>query len=269
MSKILFQFAVMAGLFAAVFFSLSRIDFTGAAEIDKLSSESSRKLGDLMLKAMLSNKEEITQGKAPAVLDSIKNKLCLAAGMDADSVQLHLVEDSDVNAFAMPGNHMVVFTGLVNFSKNPEEVAGVMGHELGHLKLAHLEKKLIKEVGLTMLFTIISGQGGGEVIREVVKMISSTAFDREYETEADVFAVETLAKAGADPGQLGNFMFRVSQQQNLPEELVFLSTHPDSKKRSADILKRARKVKIERKPLVNSDWEQIRTELGGKPHSAE
>ena len=269
MKKIILHFLLLAAIFSGVFYGLSRIDFTGAAEIEKLSAESARKLGNLMLKAMLTGKEEITDGNAPAVLDSIKKKLCIAAGLDADSIRLHLVDDSDVNAFALPGNHMVVFTGLVDFSKNPEEVAGVLGHELGHLKLGHLEKKLVKEIGLTMLFTIASGQGGGEIIREMVKMLSSTAFDREYETEADAFAVETMSKAGADAEQLGNFMFRVSQDQNMPEELVFLSTHPDSKKRSAEIIRRARKEKVDRKPLIQSNWEDIRKELGGKSRTEE
>jgi len=263
--KILLHFLALAALFAAIFFGLSRIDFTGAADLDRLGRENARKLGDLMVKTVLMNKEEITDGEAPAVLDTIKARLCSAAGMEADSVKLHLVRDSDVNAFALPGDHLVVFTGLVNFSKNPEEVAGVLGHELGHLKLDHLEKKLVKEVGLTMLFTLAGGEGGGEVLKEIVKTISSTAFDRDYESEADAFAVKTMADAGADPEQLGNFMFRVAQDQNLPEELVFLSTHPDSKKRSAEIIKRARKVKFKRKELTDVDWQTIRQELGGQP----
>lgn len=257
MKKILLQFLALAALFAAVFFSLSRVDFTGAADLDRLSQKSSKKLGELMLNSILENSEEIKGGTAPAVLDSIKDKLCAAAGIASDSVQLHLIINSDVNAYALPGNHLVVLTGLVDFSKNPEEVAGVLGHELGHLKLDHIEKKLVKEVGLTMLYTLAGGEGA-DILRQAVKTITSTAFDRDYETEADDFAVNTMAAAGADPEHLGNFMFRVSQKQDLPEELVFLSTHPESKKRAAGIIKKAHQKTFNPAPLVNISWDSLK-----------
>jgi len=259
--RIIFHLILLAGSFAGIYFGLSKIDFTGAANIEKISSEKTRKLGELMVESMLLSTEEIKDSTALAFIDSLKRPLCIAGGLDADSIKIHLIRDGEVNAFALPGNHIVVNTGLFDFAKNPGEVAGVLGHELGHLKLNHLEKKLVKEVGLSILFTIAGGEAGQQILKEIVKQISSTSFDREYESEADAFAVKVLAKSGVDPEQLSDFMFRVSQKSNMPEELVFLSTHPDGKERAAEIIKLSKDYKISGKTLINTPWEEVQNSM--------
>ena len=142
---------------------------------------------------------------------------------------------------------------LVGTSK----LAGVLAHEIGHLSLGHIEKKLIKEVGLTMLFTMAGGNGGQEVIKEVVKTISSSAFDRTYEEEADLFAVQTMNKAGFDPESLSAFMLRMSQQESVPELMVWMNSHPESKARAATILEEAKKIKINKRVVIATPWIEI------------
>jgi predicted Zn-dependent protease len=255
--RIIFHLILLAGGFAGVFFSLSRIDFIGAANIEKISSKKAHELGELMIESVLLSAEEVKDSTALAFIDSLKRPLCVAGGLDADSIIIHLIRKDEVNAFALPGNHIVLHTSLFEFAKDPGEVAGVLGHELGHLKLNHIEKKLVKEVGLSILFTIAGGEAGQQILKEIVKQISSTSFDREYESEADAFAVEVLAKSGVDPERLSDFMFRVSQKSNMPEELVFLSTHPDGKDRAAEIIKLSKEQTITKKPILKTPWEEV------------
>jgi predicted Zn-dependent protease len=152
---------------------------------------------------------------------------------------------------------MVVYTGLLEYAKNAEEVAGVMAHEIGHMEKNHVMKKLVKEIGMEMLFTIAAGDAGNDISRETAKVLSSTAFDRKHEREADAFAVETLANANIDPQHLSNFFFRLARKDNLPEELAWISTHPDTKERSAEIIKQKKEYTYTSKPILGTPWESV------------
>ena len=255
--RLIFQLIVLAGGFVGLYFGLSKIDYVSEAGLAGLGKKNADKLGELMIESILMTNGEIKDSTALAIIDSLKHPLCRAGKLNPDSIQIHLIRNDDVNAFALPGNHIVLHTGLFEFAKDPGEVAGVLGHELGHLKLGHIEKKLAKEVGMSILFTIAGGEGGQEILRQIVKQISSTSFDRDYEREADEFAVEVMAKSGIDPEQLSNFMFRVGSKQNMPEELVFISTHPDSRERAATIIKDAKKYKITPKPVLKTSWDEV------------
>lgn len=255
--KILFQLIVMVAGFAGMYLGLSKIDFVGEANLADFGKKNFEKLGEMMVESVLVINDEMKDSSSLAIIDSLKRPLCLAGGLNPDSITIHLVRDSDINAFALPGNHIILHNSLFSFAKDPAEVAGVLGHELGHLKLGHIEKKLAKEVGMTILFTIAGGEGGQEILKEIVKQISSSSFDRDYEREADEFAVKVMAKSGLNPERLSDFMYRIDSKQNMPRELVFISTHPDSKERAADIIKSAKKYKIKEKPILTTSWEEI------------
>ena len=257
MMKILAHFLILAGILTGIFLGLQQIDFVKRAELDKLGERNAKRLGKVLLNSVLSTKQEVDSPEARAFIDSLKRPLCQASGLNPDSISIHLIRDEEVNAFALPGNQIILNTGLFRFAENPEEVAGVLGHELGHIKLDHLERKMIKEVGLTILFTAAGGEGGQVLVKELLKMLSSSSFDREYEDEADAFAVTTMAKAGADPAYLSSFMLRISREQNMPDELVFLSTHPDSKSRAANIVTLASKEKVNPAKLIRTPWSDV------------
>lgn len=257
MRRVLIQFLILVVIFSGLFFSLKQINFLKHTNVDHLSKKSAEQLGKIMVETILLNKEEIKDPQLGAVIDSIKNSLAAVSDISADSIQLHIIRDTEVNAFALPGNHIVILSGLINYSKNSDELAGVMAHEIGHLRLGHIEKKLIKEVGLTVLFTLAGGNSGQEILKDVVKTISSTAFDRNYEAEADLFAVEKMGKAGFDPELLSAFMLRMSQQESVPDLMVWMSSHPDSKERAAIILQEAKKLEFKKRQVITTPWREI------------
>jgi len=257
MGKIIYQFLVLVVLFFLSWFTISRFDFIQDDEIAKFGKQNIRKLGDLMIKSLDDNHTQIKSGDLKMILDSIKVKICKAHGVSPDTIQLHLFKSSEVNAFALPGNHIIVFSGLIAYAENAEEIAGVLSHELGHVTKNHIERKLVKEVGLSMLFVLVGGNEGQQILQQVLHTLSSTAFDREFETEADMFAVETMTKANIDPEHLSNFMFRIAQDNKIPDELIWLSSHPDSKDRAAEILKEKKKYSFKPEPVVNTSWKTI------------
>jgi beta-barrel assembly-enhancing protease len=121
-------------------------------------------------------------------------------------------------------------------------------------------KKHMKEVGLAMLTTMAGGGSSGEIARETARLLSSTAFDREQESEADHSAVHMMAKAGIDPEHLANFFFRLSHEKsNVPREFEWLSTHPNSEDRSSDVLALRKLETFQTRTVIDSTrWQAVK-----------
>jgi predicted Zn-dependent protease len=146
---------------------------------------------------------------------------------------------------------------LLEDAKSAEEVAGVIGHEIGHMEKDHVMKKLVKEIGISLIMIITGGGENLEVIKEAGRLLSSTAFDRSQEQEADDYAVQAMIAAKIDIEPLGNFLFRLSTKTDLPDELVWISTHPESKERAATIFKKKKELTYKPEPVLQTPWDEI------------
>lgn len=257
MQKILFQFFVLVALFFGLWVGLSQINYVDRADIEKFSKENEKRLGDLILKTIKATNTALDSADVRAFIDSIGTRICEPSAIDYSKIKIHIIKNSEVNAFALPDNNMVIYTGLIEYAKNAEEVAGVMAHEIGHMEKKHVMKKLVKEIGFAMLFTIAGGDAGFEILRETARVLSSTAFDRVQETEADNYAVEVMARAKVSPEHLGNFLFRLAKDHDMPEELVWVSTHPESKERSAEIIAKKKEYTFAPTPILGTPWKAV------------
>lgn len=231
MRKIVFQGLILLLVLAGGVYLLTRVDWIRLLRIDRATEQVEQKLGDLIWSQQ--GLDELPKDSTYKRVDAIIRRLCAANQIDQKRVKLHLVENGEVNAFALPDYHMVVYGGLLKNVKNDGELAGVLGHELAHMELAHVMKKLGKEVGLSVLISITTGELGGDAIKEVIGMLSSSAYDRKLEKDADVQAVKYLRQAGIDRNDFANFLDRLGQEgAGIPKELSWLSTHPDSRERA-------------------------------------
>lgn len=260
-TRFFYQFALTIGVFAIIWFLFSKLEAFKPQSFDRLNSETEKKLAELVLESISKTNRAITSKGALPYLDSLKNKICERSHLNADSIKLHLIKKSEVNAFALPDHNIVIYTGLIDYSASAEEVAGVLAHEIAHIELDHVEKKLVKEIGLGMLLVLVSGDAGPDILREVVHALSSTAFDRGQESEADKQGVHYLAKSNIDPRHLSNFLFRLSRDERIPEQLEWLSTHPDSKDRAAEILKLRKTVDFDTVPPLQTSWALVKERI--------
>src|SRR5690606_17374976 len=144
-------------------------------------------------------------------------------------------QNDQANAFALPGNHLVVYTGLINTCDKQEELIGVLGHEIAHIEKRHVMKKLIKELGLSVLLSMAGG-GGGSVSSEAVRTLSSSAYDRKLETEADFMSVQYMLKAEVNPAPFADLMYKMATEHDLPAMVYWISTHPESEERAKEII---------------------------------
>ena len=194
-------------------------------------------------------------------------RLCRANGMDRSKIKLHVVQDDEVNAFACPGNHLVVYTALIDSCRSAEELCGVLAHELAHIERGHVMQKLIKEMGLAALTGLVGGNAGAATMAELMRVLSSTAYDRSLESEADDLAVTYLLQAGINPRPFGEFLFRLSEEEELPSLAEWVSTHPDSGKRSRLIGSRAEREGQGRtfiRLMQPAEWDAYRKALREK-----
>jgi beta-barrel assembly-enhancing protease len=260
MQKVFLQFIITLLLFFAVWFSLSKVSFINQDQINKVDSATEKKIGELILKAVEVSDKEFKSRKLTEIIDTLKTSICKAQGVDPNSIRTVVIRKEDVNAFALPDRQIVIYSGLIKYSKGPEEVAGVLAHELGHIEKNHVMKKLVKELGLAMIITLAGNNSGFEIVKEAARTLSSSAFDRKQEEEADDFAFDTMVKANIDPENLANFLFRLSKESNnVPEELVWISTHPDTKERAAEILQKKGGKEFKQIPLIKSSWFDVQS----------
>ncbi len=257
-AKLFLEFSAIALVFITVWFVLSRIDFVSEDDLKKISKASERKLSELILKTLEDRHSEFNQREIKTYIDSIGYRICTSNNIPFDSIKIHIIYNGEVNAFALPDRNMVIYTGLIESAKSAEEVAGVMAHEIGHMEKDHVMKKLAKEIGISMLFVLAGGSENLEVLKEAGRTLSSTAFDRSQEREADAFAIDALIKAEVDTEPFGNFLFRLSMGKgDIPEELVWISTHPDSKERAAEVFKKKKELAFTPKPILKTSWASI------------
>jgi predicted Zn-dependent protease len=158
--------------------------------------------------------------------------------------EFHVVDDPSINAFAIPGGHVYVNTGLIAAAENASELAGVMAHEISHVTARHTTESISRQYGLSILAGLVLGQNPGTVSQIAAQIIAGGAiarFSREDEREADELGIQAMYRAGYDPRGMAA-MFRVLQAhaKNNPGRVeAFFSTHPTTDSRIRDAENRA------------------------------
>lgn len=170
-------------------------------------------------------------------VSSLAAKLAAASGEKRlANVKVFVIEDpKTVNAFATPGNRLYVYTGLLLTADNEAEVAGVLGHELGHVAARHVARQLVQQYGLEMLGRLALGEDPNtiqQIAAAVVGNGAMLAHSRADENEADVSGVHYAASAGYAPNGIATFFEKLLKTQgHTPRVLTWLQTHPSTEDR--------------------------------------
>jgi len=195
--------------------------------VDRIPIEWERALGEAAQAQFLAGQSVIEGGSAVAAVEEITKRLSDRIPNNPYTFRVTVVRSDVVNAFALPGGYVVVFTGLLKKAGSPEEVAGVLSHELNHVLLRHAMSRIVKTVGLVAVVSILVGdQPGGGMTKQLAVDLLTLKFSREQETEADLGGLRLLHRAGIDPAGMIAFFERLSEHDKLQIEI--LSTHPMS-----------------------------------------
>lgn len=158
--------------------------------------------------------------------------------------------DKSPNAFALPGGKVGVYTGIFEVARNQDQLAAVIGHEIGHVIERHHDERVTRQMGASGVVQLLGvlagakyGESGSSLATQGGSILAQGGFllpgTREQETEADVVGQRLMAQAGFDPRQavdLWQNMLAASGGSRPPE---WLSTHPDPKSRIGELRKRA------------------------------
>lgn len=252
--------SIGAVIFIAGYFIVKEI---GKSDLDlsyEVSIEQEEKLGNLLKDMIWDQFPTVKDNAADSALQEIKDRLISALDTTAYRYEFTIIKSDQINAFTIPGGNIYVFSELMKVAETPEEVAAVLAHEIGHAEKRHVVTKLIKELSITAIVSVLSG-GDPSILTQVLKDIIGNSFDRKQEEEADKFALELLEKAGISPKNLARFFERLNEKNlDYDEDLEILMTHPHNDKRIEQV--RKYKTKNGFKPVpFNFDWKNVQESL--------
>ncbi len=204
-----------------------------------MTIEEEKQLGKKILLEMEKRVDWIRDLTLQAFINRLGNSLAAQAGPTPFEIKFYLIKGTDPNAFAIPGGHIILTTGLLALAETEQEIAGVLSHEIAHVTARHVAQLIerAKRLNIASMAAIIAGVllGGGGKASEAVAVTAMAAtetlalkYTREMEVEADQNGLQYAIKAGYDPNGLIAFMnkiFKLSLTSG-PRVPTYLSTHP-------------------------------------------
>ena len=144
-------------------------------------------------------------------LDRLVKRLEQSSGAKTP-FEVRVANWSLVNAFAMPGSQIMLTRGLIRGAQSPEEVAGVLAHEMGHVTELHPETGIVRAVGLMVGLKLLLA-GTPDAVQNISGLLLQLRYTRDAERQADARAFEILRKARISPKPLGAFFTRMKKRE--------------------------------------------------------
>jgi predicted Zn-dependent protease len=182
--------------------------------------------------------KELTLLKNPAIndwIDTLGDRVVRKAANDIPKgiqFTFKVVDDPDtVNAFALPGGYIYVYTGLLKKAENEAEIVAVLGHEVAHVTQRHIAQRLTTMYGVSTLASLALGENPSQ-LAQIAAGIAANGFllkySRDHEREADSVGIRYTAAVGYTPNGYVTFFNKLAEE---PQPPVFLSSHPNPRER--------------------------------------
>ena len=238
------------------------------AAVKAMPASVDRQIGSAAFESMDLGGPEINDKVVVQAMQDIVDRLAPHAAIDGMEFEVHVVEAPVINAFALPGGTMVVYTGLIANAENVHQVAGVLGHEMAHATLRHGLQRMGQSMGIYAAVTLLLGDMGGmlAVGADLFQLATINSYSREQETEADLEGVRMLHAAGIDPAPMARFFeIMESKQGDLPGAIAWISTHPDHATRIKNIESVVAELPPREYKPVEIDWDEIKRRVQTQP----
>jgi predicted Zn-dependent protease len=177
-------------------------------------------------------------------VQEIGRRIASSVGRDLPNAQWEFVvfESDQVNAFALPGGKVGVYTGLLRLASSDDEVACVVGHEIAHVSSRHSGERLTQQIGAALLTAGTAVLARDSQYRDVAmasmgagSSLAILKFSRDHELEADSIGLRFAAGAGYDPRAAITFWQKMAGKNQGQEPPKWLSTHPPTTERIANL----------------------------------
>jgi len=260
--KIIRELAVLIGIFLAIWLAFIFIPFRPAAPESAITIENEQKIGDLLMDSYLKDAKLVSDSVVIEAVDLIYKRLLSGIGSTEYDYHIYVVQNDNINAFASLGGHIVIFSGLLKYADSPEEVAAVLAHEIGHVEKRHVVNKVVKELGVSLLLSILSGGDVG-FLNEILQQSVSTVFDRGQESEADDYGLKLLELSSIHPNSMASIFRKIRDEygSSTYESLEFLSSHPNTNKRIKKALEYKTQEEFKSKKIESVNWKKVQVAL--------
>lgn len=230
-------------------------DLGDAAE-STLSRQSEHALGEQTMRSLKAAGAMLDDPEIDAYLDALGHRLVATdPDLAGQPFRFFAVDSNQLNAFALPGGHIGVHTGLIAATQSESELASVLAHEISHVGQHHIARQIAAQSGGQMLSMaamvaaiLAAGTGNGQAAMAAAtgataaQQQSMIDYTREHEQEADRIGFQLLVRAGFDPRAMASFFERLQQRTRLVDAgttPAWLRTHPLTAQRVADAEDRA------------------------------
>jgi predicted Zn-dependent protease len=203
----------------------------------------------------------------PAVINAItkiEKRLLPLIDDNPFTVEIVVVESSAVNAVAFPGGLIVIFSELINYTDNAEELASIIAHELGHVVHRDSMNLLIRNFTISFLFNLVSGGRSPELANEIIRNLINSSYSREAEESADSFARELLIAAQINPLHMAHMFEKFEKIAGEDESFFkYFDTHPPLESRRKKALESAAEFAkmYDHEDTLSADWSAVKKAL--------
>jgi len=218
-----------------------------------LSIEDEKKMGEAVFQQVAGQFELVDDDYTQEYIEDLGKHLVSALETQHFAYHFHIINDPNLNAFASPGGHIFIYSGLIEIMDNADELAGVLCHELAHSSARHISQRIEqnKKIGLASLAGILAGILIGGKAAGVLTAGSAAAgiqaqlhYSRNDERQADLLGFKYAQASGFDASGLEMVLKKIQQHQlGLPDQVPpYLLTHPSGPERMANIEIMAKEV---------------------------
>ncbi len=217
-------------------------------------------LGQHVMKTMVGSDRTCSAPAGQKVLNDMTRKIQGQMTRDVKYDVRVINNNYMLNAFAAPGGHIIIYKKIIDDAGSPEELVGILAHEMAHVELRHASKSVIRNLGLGYTLSAIFGNVGS--LESAASLLSQMSYSREDERSADAHAKETLTALDINPKGLQEFLERVAEMEpeidiKGAEFLSYLSSHPDTRERIKALEQdQARRYKA---PMSEREWNALRS----------
>ena len=228
-------------IFLGVFLLLAGISFWGCAtvynpvtghqETSLYSTRDEIAVGESVDRQIRKEFKPSRNAEAIEWIKKVGQKVADQSGRGDVTFHFEVMEDKAVNAFAGPGGYVYVTTGLLKLVSSEDELACVLGHEIGHVAARHAIKQLQSRVLYSIPASIIFSESRYGEIEQAVNIafnLTQLSYSRKDELQADTLGMSYARKAGYDPSGMVSFLRKLGEIEQKEPRLIIvpLSTHP-------------------------------------------
>jgi len=261
--------------YAMLLFMLSMVPFVTGCAVNQsdirgfnlISIDEEKKLGTQFAAEVEKQHQVVNEPEVQSYINRLGGRLLTGVKQKDFDYTFKVVKDDTVNAFAIPGGHLYVHTGLIKAATSETELAAVLSHEINHAVARHGTRQLTQQYGYALVLQLLLGENPNQLAQIAASLFGQAgmmSYSRSMESQADYLGVETMYNSGYNPQGMVTFFGKLKalEKQSPSSITKFFSTHPLTSDRIDSVQKEIAQLPSRNwAPDNASDFQRIRARI--------